>query len=132
MVRCVMEDSIFTGELSLDSLKSQFEEIIIALSAKIESRFQEVEELIEKLEKQIATLILGFGEQAVNMEGLLAQLRFSSPDAQKAFMDTISESRKQMLQVMKEGAGGLLAGESPGVASALEDLAAEKLSDGTN
>lgn len=127
-----MEDSIFTGELSLDSLKSQFEEIIIALSAKIESRFQEVEELIEKLEKQIATLILGFGEQAVNMEGLLAQLRFSSPDAQKAFMDTISESRKQMLQVMKEGAGGLLAGESPGVASALEDLAAEKLSDGTN
>lgn len=127
-----MDESFFTGELTIDSLKSQFEEIIIALSARIESRFQETEELIEKIEKQIATLILGFGEQAVNMEGLLAQLRFSSPDAQKAFMDTISQSRKQMLEVMKEGAGGLLAGESPGVASALEDLAAEKLSDGTN
>jgi hypothetical protein len=127
-----MDESLFTGELSIESLKSQFEEIIIALSARIESRFQETEQVIEKLEKQIATLILGFGEQAVNMEGLLAQLRFSSADAQKAFMDTISESRKQMLQVMKEGAGDLLAGESPGVASALEDLAAEKLSDGTN
>ncbi len=127
-----MEESFFTGDLSLESLKSQFEELIIALSAKIESRFQETEDLIEKLEKQIATLIIGFGEQAVNMEGLLAQLRFSTPDAQKAFMDTIAESRKKMFQVMKEGAGGLLAGESPGVASALEDLASEKLSDGTD
>jgi hypothetical protein len=124
-----MEESIFTGDLDIESLKNQTQEIIIALSARIEARFQDLEDLIEKLEKQIATLILGFGEQAVNMEGLLAQLRFSSPEAQKAFMDTISESRKQMLQVMKEGAGDLLAGESPGVASALEDLASKKLSD---
>jgi hypothetical protein len=127
-----MEESIFTGEMTLESLSNQTQEIIIALSARIEARFQDMEQVIEKLEKQIATLILGFGEQAVNMEGLLAQIRFSTPDAQKAFMDTIAHSRKQMLQVMKEGAGGLLAGESPGVASALEDLVAEKLSDGTD
>jgi hypothetical protein len=124
-----MEESIFNGELDIESLRNQTQEIIIALSARIESRFQDVEDLIEKLEKQIATLILGFGEQAVNMEGLLAQLKFSTPEAQKAFMDTIAQSRKQMLQVMKEGAGGLLAGESPGVASALEDLASKELSD---
>jgi hypothetical protein len=124
-----MEESIFTGEITLESLSNQTQEILIALSARIEGRFQDMEQVIEKLEKQIATLILGFGEQAVNMEGLLAQVRFATPDAQKSFMDTIAHSRKQMLQVMKEGAGGLLAGESPGVASALEDLASKKLSD---
>jgi hypothetical protein len=127
-----MEESIFTGEITLESLSNQTQEILIALSARIEGRFQDMEQVIEKLEKQIATLILGFGEQAVNMEGLLAQVRFATPDAQKSFMDTIAHSRKQMLQVMKEGAGGLLAGESPGVASALEDLATEKLSDGAD
>jgi hypothetical protein len=127
-----MEESIFTGEITLESLSNQTQEIIIALSARIEARFQDMEQVIEKLEKQIATLILGFGEQAVNMEGLLAQVRFATPDAQKSFMDTIAHSRKQMLQVMKEGAGDLLAGESPGVASALEDLATEKLSDGAD
>jgi hypothetical protein len=127
-----MEESIFTGEITLVSFINQTQETLISLSARIEGRFQDMEQVIEKLEKQIATLILGFGEQAVNMEGLLAQVRFATPDAQKSFMDTIAHSRKQMLQVMKEGAGGLLAGESPGVASALEDLATEKLSDGAD
>jgi hypothetical protein len=102
------------------------------MSNKIDERFKELDESIESLEKQIATLILGFGEQAVNMEGLIAQIKFASPESQKIFMETIAQSRKQMLEAMKEGAGGLLATESPGVASAIESLADEKLSDGTN
>lgn len=102
------------------------------MSNKIDERFKELDDSIENLEKQIATLILGFGEQAVNMEGLIAQIKFASPESQKIFMETIAQSRKQMLEAMKEGAGGLLAAESPGVASAIESLADEKLSDGTN
>lgn len=117
---------------TLEEMQKQVQDLLIAFAAKLETRFQEMEKSIEKIEQQIATLILGFGEQAVNMEGLLAQLRFASPESQKIFMDTIAASRKQMLEVMKEGAGDLLAGESPGLASALENLAAEKLSDGTD
>lgn len=123
------EENIFESADSLNSLKDQLHELVVALAARVEERLQDLDESIEKLEKQIATLILGFGEQAVNMEGLLAQIKFSSPEAQKEFMSTIAASRKQMLETMKEGASGLLAGESPRIASAVEDLANEKLSD---
>lgn len=124
-----MENENLFSSITLEEMQKQVQELIIAFAAKIESRFSDLEKTIEKIEQQIATLILGFGEQAVNMEGLLAQIRFSSPESQKVFMDTIAESRKKMLEVMKEGAGDLLAGESPGLASALEDLASKKLSD---
>lgn len=122
------EENIFESADSLDTLKDQLHELVVALAARVEERLQDLDDSIEKLEKQIATLILGFGEQAVNMEGLLAQIKFSSPEAQKEFMSTIAASRKQMLETMKEGAS-VLAGESPGIASAVEDLAGEKLSD---
>lgn len=124
-----MEENIFDSADTFDSLKNNLHELVIALASRVEERLQDLDEAIQKLEKQIATLILGFGEQAVNMEGLLAQIKFSSPEAQKEFMNTISASRKQMLETMKEGASGLLAGESPGIASAVEDLVNEKLSD---
>jgi hypothetical protein len=123
------EENIFEEADSLDSLKSQLHELVIALAARVEERLQDLDKAIEKLEQQIATLILGFGEQAVNMEGLLAQVKFSTPDAQKEFMDTIAHSRKKMLETMKEGASGLLASESPGIASAIESMVDEKLSD---
>lgn len=126
-----MEDNMFTST-TLEEMQKQVQDLLVAFAAKLETRFDDIEKSIEKIEQQIATLILGFGEQAVNMEGLLAQLRFASPESQKIFMDTIADSRKKMLEVMKEGAGDLLAGESPGLASALENLAAEKLSDGTD
>lgn len=122
------EENIFESADSLDNLKDQLHELVVALAARVEERLQDLDDSIEKLEKQIATLILGFGEQAVNMEGLLAQIKFSSPEAQKEFMSTIAASRKQMLETMKEGAS-VLAGESPRIASAVEDLADEKLSD---
>ena len=123
------DENLFEGISDFDVFKNQIQEILIGLSQRIDQRFTEVDDLIEKIEKQIATLILGFGEQAVNTEALIAQLRFSSEEAQKSFMDTVAESRKQMLRTMKEGADGLLAREDPGLASAIESLADEKLSD---
>lgn len=122
-------DSLFENISDVDVLREQTQQLIISMSNKIDQRFKEFDESIESLERQIATLILGFGEQAVNMEGLIAQIKFASPESQKIFMDTIAQSRKQMLEAMKEGAGGLLATESPGVASAIESLVDEKLSD---
>jgi len=119
---------MFTS-VTLEEMQKQVQDLLIAFAAKLESRFEDIEKSIEKIEEQIATLVLGFGEQAVNMEGLLAQLRFSSPESQKIFMDTIAESRKKMLEVMREGANDLLAGQNPKLASTIENLAAEKLLD---
>ncbi len=116
-------------EDSLDSIREEIQSIIISFAAKVDERIQHIESNIESIEKQIATLIIGFGEQAVNMDGLLANLNYASPEAQEAFMKTIAESRKRMLETMKAGANDLLARESQGVASALEDLAEQQLSD---
>jgi len=109
--------------------REQIDQVLIAMASKLEERLQEVESKLESIDKQIATLVVGFGEQAVFMDALIAQMAFNTQEAQKAFHDTISESRKKMLEIMKEGSDAFLATGSPGLANAVTELADEKLSD---
>jgi len=110
-------------------LRQHVEDLLIALANRFESRLQECEKLVETLEKQLAQLIVGYGEQAVFMEALIAQINFASPEAQKAFTSNVSENRRKMFQVMKEGAPGILGSENEDLASAITNLADQKLSD---
>ena len=110
-------------------LRQHVEDLLIALADRFESRLQECEKLVETLEKQFAQLIVGYGEQAVFMEALIAQINFASPEAQKAFTANVSENRRKMFQVMKEGAPGILGSENEDLASAITNLADQKLSD---
>lgn len=110
-------------------LTSFFQQLLNGLSAQIEDRLKLLENAVEMLEKQIATLILSYGEQAVFTEALVAQIAFATDEAKKSFHETLQESRKNMLEVMQNASKGTLADESPGVASALTDMASEKLSD---
>lgn len=112
--------------------QEQVREVLMALASKLEERVSEYEAKLEGIEKQIATLVIGFGEQAVFMDALIAQMSFSSSEAQKAFHDTVADARKQMLEIMKEGADGLLASDDPDLASAITSMANEKLSDSSN
>jgi len=105
----------------------QIESIMLAVASKMEERLNEFEIRLEQIEKQIATLVVGFGEQAVFMEALIGQVAFSTDDARKAFNSSISESRKQMLEIMREGADDFLGSTDPNLASAIEDVAAQKL-----
>jgi len=84
---------------------------------------------MESLEKQIATLVVGFGEQAVFLEALLAQLSFASEQQQKAFQENVSTARREMLKVMKDGSEALVAREDERLASALSDVVDSKSSD---
>ena len=110
-------------------LRQHVEDLLIALANRFESRLQECEKLVETLEKQLAQLIVGYGEQAVFMEALIAQINFASSEAQKAFTANVSENRRKMFQVMKEGAPGILGSENEDLASAITNLADQKLSD---
>lgn len=110
-------------------LKSYFEEVILSMSATINQRFQDIEERIESFEKQIATLVVGFGEQAVFLEALLAQLSFASDDQQKAFHQNVNQARKDMLKVMQDGSKTLVAEQDESLASAINDVVESKLSD---
>ena len=92
-------------------------------------RFQDIEEKVENFEKQIATLVVGFGEQAVFLEALLSQLAFATEEEQRAFQQSVNESRKQMLKVMQDGSETLVASENEGLASAIDDVVKSKSSD---
>lgn len=120
--------SILGPKDEITLLREHVEEIVLALANKFEARLQEVEKSLEDVEKQIATLIIGYGEQAVFMEALIAQINFSSLEAQKVFTSNVSENRKKMFQAMKEGAPGILGPENEDLASAVTNLADKKLS----
>jgi hypothetical protein len=99
------------------------------LSNEVVSKFKELETKVEDVEKQVATLVLAYGEQAVFMEALIAQIAFSSEEAQKSFHDTLREARKSMLEVMKDGSKAFVAGSEADLGEAIGNLASEKLSD---
>jgi hypothetical protein len=112
-----------------DLFKKNVEDILVGISSKIEERLQEMDKSIENIEQQIATMVIGYGEQAVFMEALIGQINFAAPEAQEAFRETLSRSRKEMLKVMKEGADGLLVGNDKNLSTAIKDMADQKLSD---
>ena len=124
-----MSDQI--NELNDQDYRVQIESIILAVAQKMDQTLSQYDLRLVQIEKQIATLVVGFGEQAVFMEALISQVAFSTDEARKAFNDTMNESRKQMLTIMKEGADEFLGSTDPNLASAVEELATEKLSNET-
>jgi hypothetical protein len=115
--------------LSVDQLKTYVEDLFVSFSSVMNERFQDIEEKVESFEKQIATLVVGFGEQAVFLEALLSQLAFATEEEQRAFQQSVNESRKQMLKVMQDGSETLVASENEGLASAIDDVVNSKSSD---
>jgi dsDNA-specific endonuclease/ATPase MutS2 len=99
------------------------------LSNEVITKFKELESKLESVEKQVATLVLAYGEQAVFMEALIGQIAFSTEEAQKSFHDTLKEARKSMLEVMKDGSEAFMAGSEENLGEAISNLASEKLSD---
>lgn len=95
---------------------------------KIDSKISEIDSSVESLEKQLATLIVGYGEQAAFIEALTGQIAFASDEARKAFHDTLQNTRNQMLQVMKNESEHFLGDENQRLATAVSDLAETELS----
>jgi hypothetical protein len=122
----INEDNNTNTEFNI--FQDQVREVLMALATKLEERVSDYETKLENIEKQIATLIIGFGEQAVFIDALIAQMSFSSKEAQEAFHDTVNDARKQMLAIMKEGADGLLGSSDPDLATAITSMADEQLS----
>lgn len=106
-----------------------FQDTMNGVYAQIIDRINKIEENVTAFEKQIATLVLGYGEQAVFMEALVAQLAFASDEARKQFQDDVSRARKDMLEVMNNASKGFVAEQDEGLASALADVVEQQLSD---
>ena len=117
---------------TLDSVTAEFitnlfKDVMTGIYAQTEDRLKNIEKSVEALEKQIATLVLGYGEQAVFMEALVAQIAYSTDEAREAFHNDVSKARKEMLEVMQSASKGILADEDQNIATAIADLAESKL-----
>lgn len=112
-----------------DTLQATLNTMLDTLNKTVQNSFSDLDNRIESLEKQMATLVLAYGEQAVFMEALISQISFASEQAQKSFHETLKEARKSMLEVMKDGAENLVAPSDPILGQAIVNMASEKLSD---
>jgi hypothetical protein len=115
--------SLITGLLS-----TLMEEVYKKIYDDIENQFKDIIKKIEAYEDQVATIVYAYGEQAVVMEALATQLNYASPEAQKAFTDSLSEQRKKMVETLNEGSKGFVADKDPGLARAINNVVKEKLS----
>jgi hypothetical protein len=103
-------------------------DLVTGLQATIFQRIEELEQTVESVEKQLATLIVAYGEQAAFIEALTGQLAFASDDARKMFHETLNKTRNEMLQVMKDESKNFLGDENPDLAATISDLADQQLS----
>jgi hypothetical protein len=106
-----------------------FQDTLQGLNAQVLEKIVKLEEQVEGFEKQIATLVLGYGEQAVFMEALVAQLAFATDEARRTFQEDVSRARKDMLEVMQSASKGFMAEQDPDLAAAIADMAESELSD---
>lgn len=115
--------------LTVEFITRLFQDTLKGIHAQLEDRVSSLEQSIENFEKQIATLVLGYGEQAVFMEALVAQLAFSTEEARRQFQQDVTEARKNMLEVMNAASKGFLGEQDENLAAALTDLVESELSD---
>lgn len=113
---------------AFETASNLFKDIAYGAVASVSSKVSDIEDRLEKIEKQIATLVIGYGEQAVFMEALVAQLAFATDKERAAFNNNLSEARQKMLEVM-QGASTIMADEDQAIGTAIADLATQKLSD---
>lgn len=125
-----MNDSIpELDAITAEFFTKLFQDTLNGLTAQVFEKIVKLEEQVEGIEKQIATLVLGYGEQAVFMEALVAQLAFATDEARKTFQEDVSRARKDMLEVMQSASKGFMAEQDPSLAAAIADMAESELSD---
>jgi hypothetical protein len=123
------DNVVYIPETEIEQLRKSFNDVILALAAKFDSKLEDLDKTMESYEKQLAVLATGFAEQAVFIEALIAQVNFSSNEERESFHKNVSQARKKMFEIMKEGANGIVADDNPRLASAIEDVVDSKSTD---
>jgi len=123
------QENIYVPETEIEVLRKSFNDVVVALAAQFDTKLNQLDKTMEAYEKQLAVLATGFAEQAVFIEALIAQIQFSTVDERKSFHESVSEARKKMFDIMKEGVNGTVADDNPRLASAIEDVVNTKSAD---
>jgi len=109
-----------------------FQDVAQGIYTQLVEKVSILQQSVESMEKQIATLVIGYGEQAVFMEALVAQIAFSSNEARSQFYEDVKNGRKEMLEVMQNASKTILADTDSNIATAVADVANAKLSDSSS
>lgn len=120
---------LFGDVTDFDIFKGQVQTLFVSLSNEIDKRIQQQAQLIEKLEEQFALLYAGYVEQVAVIENLLITVFTDNPEKEQIFRENIAQSRKQFLELLKEGTDDVLAREDPRTAAAIKNVVDKKLSD---
>lgn len=79
---------------------------------------------VEALEQQLATVTVGFAEQAVLLEALLFQLQYEDEERQKSFQEKVMELRTMMLETL-EYTSDVMENGNPEPEKPMENVATE-------
>ena len=115
-------------EATAEFITKLFQQVAQGIYTQLADKVGALEQSVESMEKQIATLVVGYGEQAVFMEALVAQIAFASNEARSQFYEDVKNGRKEMLEVMQNASKTILADTDPNIAAAVADVASTKLS----
>jgi archaellum component FlaC len=95
-----MTDSNVASQADLNHFYSKVSTTFESFERYFEGQVKLVEARVEAIDKQIATLVVGYAEQAIFIDALMSQLEDESIDKQNAFKAKVQELRKEMMSVL--------------------------------
>lgn len=114
------EDQI--NQADLDLFYSKVDGALKSHRRLFKEELEFFEKKLDAIEQQIATITVGYAEQAVLVEALIGQLQFEGEERQKAFKEKVLETRDLMLETLEYTSDVLENGDT-GPEQPVEDVA---------
>ena len=95
-----MTDSSPITQADLNHFYSKVSTTFESFERYFEEQIKLSETRIEAIDKQIATLVVGYAEQAIFIDALMSQIEDESKEKQDAFKAKVEQLRKTMMSVL--------------------------------
>jgi hypothetical protein len=108
----------------LDLFYSKTDAALSATQRLMREELELLEKKLDSLEQISATMMVGYAEQAVYIEALMAQLEYETKERQDAFKAKVQDLRKVMMETLEYTADVMESGD-PSVIGTMEDVVVE-------
>jgi archaellum component FlaC len=117
-----MTDSNVASQADLNHFYSKISTTFESFERYFEDQVKLIEARLEAIDKQIATLVVGYAEQAIFIDALMSQLENEPTDKQDAFRAKVQELRKTMMSVL-DYTSDVLEDRATDIAGSMENMA---------
>lgn len=101
MVQRIMNESNPATQADLTHLTSRVDAALSTTQRFTKEQFELIDNRLEFIDKQIATLVIGYAEQAVFIESLMAELEYETEEKQNRFKEHVAKLRNDMMEVLE-------------------------------